>query len=135
MLEEDNSGMRESNVSGYATGNDRNDNSRNAGNLPRAAEFEICEVSPDKLNARSNKVQHRDKPHDKSGYVGTDVMIKGENSELEPENLDDSRENEQNTNVLFNQNNFLRDMQGYQQASGEDLDSARKLTFGAKRKD
>ena len=38
-LEDENSGIRESNVSGYATGNNQ---------LPGAAEYQICAVSPEK---------------------------------------------------------------------------------------
>lgn len=61
-------------------------------------------------------------PRDQLDYQGTDVVVKGEKSDLDHENLQDSLENDHNDNVLFNQRNFLREMQGHQQAGGNDID-------------
>lgn len=61
-------------------------------------------------------------PRDQLDYQGTDVVVKGEKSDLDHENLQDSFENDHNDNVLFNQRNFLREMQGHQQAGGNDID-------------
>lgn len=137
VFEGNDSVARDSNVSDYNTGNKMHDSTvkKDLMGLPEAAEFEICQMPPEKEELDGSnqivKVNNQPNQHDSQG---TGIIVKDEDSDLEPENLEDSRDNEPNENVLFNQKNFLREMQGYQQAGVEDYDSARKLTFGVDKK-